>query len=79
MKPAEPLPRPLLLAATKLRVQTLAATKLRVQTLVEPLPRLPLRVGPNPSRHCPEGDPISFRLCREEGLVFGTRSIHQTQ
>jgi hypothetical protein len=34
--------------------------------------------APNPSRPCLEGDPIFFRLRREEGLVFRTRSIHRT-
>ena len=63
----EPLRRPPLRVAPQPRA------------LVEPLPRLPLRVAPYPNRHRPEGDLISFRLCREEGLVFGTRSIHQTQ
>ena len=62
----EPPLQPLVLALAEPRVQ------------VSLLARAP-PPAPNPSRPCPEGDPISFRLCREEGLVFRTRSTHQPQ
>jgi len=59
------LAEPLVLALVELLVQVSLLAR-------EPPP------APNPSRPCPEGDPIFFRLRREEGLAFRTRSIHQT-